>query len=160
MYTYVANELPQLIAAHFPADMSRESIFGHSMGGHGALTIALKNPTRFRSVSAFAPICAPMRSDWPQAAFERYLGPDRATWKDYDATELVAQRQLPFTILVDQGTHDESLTNLKPELLEEACLRAGQPLRLRMQPGYDHNYFFVSSFIDDHLRHHAAALRA
>ncbi len=160
MYTYVTRELPELIAAHFPADMRRESIFGHSMGGHGALTIALKNPARFRSVSAFAPICAPLHSEWVSVAFEKYLGTDRDAWKAYDATQLVAHQQLPFEILIDQGTNDESLPNLNPQLFVEACRRAGQPLRLRMQPGYDHNYFFISSFIEEHMRHHAAALYA
>jgi S-formylglutathione hydrolase len=160
MYTYVTKELPELIGAHFPADMTRESIFGHSMGGHGALTIALKNHRRFRSLSAFAPICAPMRSEWVQEAFKKYLGQDRETWKAYDASELVARQQLPFEILIDQGTNDESLPNLNPVLFEDACRRAGQPLRLRMQPGYDHNYYFISSFIEDHMRHHAMALNA
>jgi S-formylglutathione hydrolase len=158
MYTYVTEELRSLIAEHFPADMTRESIFGHSMGGHGALTIAFRNPQRFRSVSAFAPICAPMRSDWTQQAFERYLGSDRETWKKYDASELVARSQLPFTILIDQGTRDEALPRLQPHVFEEACRKAGQSLTLRMHEGYDHNYFFISSFIEDHLRHHAAAL--
>jgi S-formylglutathione hydrolase len=160
MYTYATEELPQLIAEKFPADMTRESIFGHSMGGHGALTIALKNPHRFRSVSAFAPICAAMRSDWTQEAFARYLGNDRESWKQYDATELVAGSQVPFEILIDQGTSDESLPRLQPHLFEAACRKSGQALTLRMQDGYDHNYFFISSFMEDHMRHHAAALNA
>ncbi len=160
MYTYSTLELPALVAEHFPADPTRESIFGHSMGGHGALTIALKNSSRFRSVSAFAPICAPMRAEWPQAAFERYLGPDRDNWREYDATKLVQRATLPFPILIDQGTRDESLANLMPDIFAESCRRSGQPLTLRMQPGYDHNYYFISSFIEDHLRHHAAALLA
>jgi S-formylglutathione hydrolase len=160
MYTYVTSELPELVARHFAADLSRESIFGHSMGGHGALTIALKHPARFKSVSAFAPICAPMQAEWPQAAFERYLGSDRETWKRYDATELVARTQLPFTILIDQGTSDASLSALRPDLFEAACARSGQALNLRMQAGYDHNYYCISTFVADHLRHHAAALGA
>jgi S-formylglutathione hydrolase len=160
MYTYVTRELPQLIGENFPADLSRESVFGHSMGGHGALIVSLKNPSRFRSVSAFAPIASPMHAEWPQAALQRYLGSDRETWKAYDATELLATRQLPFEILVDQGTDDASLPGLRPDLLEDACRRHGQPLKLRHQAGYDHNYYFISTFIEDHLRHHAAALYA
>lgn len=160
MYTYIAGELPRVIGENFPADMSRESVFGHSMGGHGALIVALKNPSRFRSVSAFAPIASTMRAEWPQAAMERYLGPDRETWKAYDATELMATRQLPFEILVDQGANDASLPALRPDLLEETCRRYNQPLKLRYRQGYDHNYYFIGSFIEDHMRHHAAALHA
>jgi len=160
MYTYVAEELPALIAANFPADMSKQSIFGHSMGGHGALTIALKHPQRYRSVSAFAPIVAPMRVRWGENAFARYLGADRETWKPYDACELVAQgRRFPGEILIDQGAADPFLhQTLHPEFFDAACRAAGQPLRLRMQPGYDHSYYFIASFVEDHLRHHAAAL--
>jgi S-formylglutathione hydrolase len=158
MYTYVAKELPALIAAHFPADMRRESIFGHSMGGHGALTVALKDPQRFRSLSALAPICAPMRAGWGERALEGYLGPERAGWKPYDATELVQRQRFPGTILIDQGEADTNLDGLRPDLFAAACKEAGQALDLRMRPGYGHNYFFVSSFVEDHLRHHAAAL--
>lgn len=158
MYSYVAKELPELVAARFPADMARESIFGHSMGGHGALTIALKQPGRFRSLSALAPICAPAQSR--ASAFARYLGPDRVAWRGYDACELVARRQFPGTILVDQGDADTLLAGLQPERFEAACQSAGQKLDLRMRAGYGHNYFFVASFIEDHLRHHAAALCA
>ncbi|MEP6484244.1 MAG: S-formylglutathione hydrolase [Rudaea sp.] len=158
MYTYIVQELPRIVADNFPSDVSRESIFGHSMGGHGALTIALKNPQRFKSVSAFAPICAPMRTDWTQQAFARFLGDDRESWKEYDATELVARQHLPFPILIDQGTRDESLPHLHPQIFEDACRHVGQPLTLRMHDDYDHNYFFISSFIEDHMRHHAAAL--
>ena len=160
MYTYVTQELPQLIGAKFPADMQRESIFGHSMGGHGALTIALKNPQRFRSLSAFAPICAPMRASWTQTAFARYLGEDHASWKQYDASELVLRQRFPGTILIDQGEADTHMGGLRPDLFEAACRQAGQTLDLRRRPGYGHNYFFVASFIEDHLRHHAAALHA
>ncbi|HZP66678.1 MAG TPA: S-formylglutathione hydrolase [Rudaea sp.] len=161
MSSYVTDELPALIGAHFPADLAREGIFGHSMGGHGALTIALRHPERYKSVSAFAPIVAPMRVPWGQKAFPRYLGADRERWKDYDACELVARRRFPGTILVDQGDADKFLAEeLKPELFEAACRDAGQELLLRMQRGYDHSYYFIATFIEDHLRHHAAALRA
>jgi S-formylglutathione hydrolase len=163
MYSYVVDELPKFVAANFPADMARQGIFGHSMGGHGAFTIALKNPGRYKSLSAFAPIVAPTRVPWGSAkAFPRYLGADRESWKQYDACELIAQgKRFPGEILVDQGGADQFLQeNLRPELLEEACKAAGQPLRLRMQPGYDHSYYFISTFVEDHLRHHAAALKA
>jgi S-formylglutathione hydrolase len=161
MYSYVSQELPQVLAAHFPADTQRQSIFGHSMGGHGALTIALKNPARYRSVSAFAPIVAPSRVPWGHKAFSRYLGENRAAWTAYDACELVARQRFPGTILIDQGEADKFLTvQLQPQLFAAACRDCGQPLNLRMQAGYDHSYFFISSFIDDHLRHHAAALHA
>jgi S-formylglutathione hydrolase len=163
MYTYVTQELPDFLAANFPADMARQGIFGHSMGGHGALTIALKNPGRYRSVSAFSPIVAPTRVRWGSAkAFPRFLGDDRETWKQYDACELIAQgRRFAGEILVDQGEADQFLNDtLHPEWFEEACKAAGQPLRLRLQPGYDHSYYFISTFVEDHLRHHAAALKA
>ena len=161
MYTHVVEELPALIAAGFPADTARQGIFGHSMGGHGALTIALKNPARYRSVSAFAPIVAPTRVRWGEKAFSRFLGPDRDAWKQYDACELLRQgRRFGGEILVDQGDADQFLNDtLHPEWFEQACSDAGQPLRLRMQPGYDHSYYFISTFVEDHLRHHAAALR-
>jgi S-formylglutathione hydrolase len=162
MYTYVKEELPGVIAANFPADMARQGIFGHSMGGHGALTIALKNPGRYRSVSAFSPIVAPTRVRWGSAkAFPRFLGDDRETWKQYDAYELIAQgRRFAAEILVDQGGADQFLNDtLHPEWLEEACKTAGQALRMRLQPGYDHSYYFISTFVEDHLRHHAAALK-
>jgi S-formylglutathione hydrolase len=158
MYTYVTTELPALIAAHFPADMSRESVFGHSMGGHGALTIALKNPQRYKSLSALAPIAAPMRAAWTQKAFARYLGADRETWKAYDASELVKRGRFPGTILIDQGEVDEYMGGLRPDLFAQVCSEAGQALNLRMQPGYNHSYYFVSTFVEDHLRHHAKAL--
>jgi S-formylglutathione hydrolase len=160
MYSYVVDELPDVIAANFRADVKRSGIMGHSMGGHGALTIALRNPDRYRSVSAFAPISAPMQVPWGLKAFTGYLGTDRSGWQQYDAVQLLAQgNRFADTILVDQGTGDKFLEiQLKPELLEEACRAAGQPLELRMHPGYDHGYFFMQSFIADHLAWHAARL--
>lgn len=159
MHGYVAEELPALLAEHFPLDISRSALCGHSMGGHGALTIALKHPTRYRSVSAFAPIVAPSQVPWGRKALPRYLGDDPAAWASYDACELVRQRTFPGTILIDQGEADQFLeAQLKPELFDQACAEAGQPLLLRRHPGYDHSYWFISSFIDDHLHHHAVAL--
>lgn len=161
MYSYVTKELPQIVGANFPADMKRESIFGHSMGGHGALTIALKNPARYKSVSAFAPIVAPSQVHWGQKALPRYLGDDQKTWSDYDATQLVARGIFPGEILIDQGDADKFLADeLRPQVFEAAAKKAGQKLKLRMQPGYDHSYYFISTFMDDHLKHHAAALHA
>lgn len=159
MHSYVVDELPALIAARFPADVSRSAICGHSMGGHGALTIALTHPHRYRSVSAFAPIVAPTRVPWGRKALPRYLGQDAAAWARHDACELVRRQTFSGTILIDQGEADPFLdTQLKPELFEQACAEAGQPLLLRRHAGYDHSYWFISSFIDDHLRHHARAL--
>ncbi len=160
MYSYVTEELPALIAANFSADMDRQGIFGHSMGGHGALTIALKNPGRYRSVSAFAPIGAPMSVPWGQKAFAGYLGGDEAQARQYDATALLADgARFDGTILVDQGDADPFLDReLRPELLERACAAAGQPLELRRHAGYDHSYYFISTFIGDHMTHHAEAL--
>lgn len=161
MYSYVTKELPTVIATHFAADRERQGVFGHSMGGHGALVSALRNPQVYRSVSAFAPISAPMRCPWGTKALEGYLGADRAAWRDYDASELVAGNRFPGTILVDQGLVDKFLNDqLRPELLEGACRAAGQPLNLRRHAGYDHGYFFIATFMEDHLRHHAAALAA
>ncbi|MGI9289967.1 MAG: S-formylglutathione hydrolase [Gammaproteobacteria bacterium] len=160
MYDYVVEELPALINEHFPVDPECVSISGHSMGGHGALSIALKNPARFKSVSAFSPIVAPMQVPWGQKAFSGYLGPDESTWRQYDATELVKQQQFPGPIRVDVGDADDFLAEqLKPELFENACSEAGQALDLRMQPGYDHSYFFIASFIEEHLRFHAQFLK-
>lgn len=162
MYSYVTRELPALIEANFPVDARRQGIFGHSMGGHGALTIALKNPGRYRSVSAFAPIAAPMQCPWGQKAFSGYLGVDREAWRAHDASELI--RSLPSVdgrplLLVDQGLADPFLgQQLLPERLEQACAEKGYPLTLRRHPGYDHGYYFISTFIEDHLRHHARAL--
>ena len=160
MYSYVTKELPAFIARHFPADAARQGIFGHSMGGHGALICALRNPRAYRSVSAFAPIAAPIDCPWGEKAFAGYLGPERKRWEAYDATRLVAAAPRRDTeILIDQGGDDPFLAEqLKPERFAEACRAAGQPLRLRMQAGYDHSYYFISSFIEDHLRHHAAIL--
>jgi S-formylglutathione hydrolase len=159
MYSYIVEELPALIAAEFPADMSRQAIFGHSMGGHGALTIALKNPQRFRSVSAFAPIVSPTQCPWGHKALGGYLGPDPAAWRGHDAVALIEDGARVKDILVDQGEADNFLEGqLKPHLLEAACAEAGIPLTLRMQPGYDHSYYFISSFMEDHLRWHATRL--
>ena len=159
MYSYLVNELPDLIARHFPADMSRQAICGHSMGGHGALTIALKNPDRFRSVSAFSPIVAPSQVPWGEKALSRYLGEDRAAWRGYDAVSLIEDGARVDAILVDQGDQDQFLEGqLRPQLLEAACEKAGIPLTLRLQPGYDHSYYFIGTFIADHLRWHAERL--
>ncbi|RLK57250.1 S-formylglutathione hydrolase [Stenotrophomonas rhizophila] len=158
MYDYVVEELPAWIEAHFPTTGAR-SISGHSMGGHGALVIALKNPGRYRSVSAFSPIVAPTRVPWGQKAFAAYLGEDRASWAAWDASELVATATERLPLLVDQGGGDEFLdTQLQPQWLQAACTAAGHPLTLRLQPGYDHSYYFISSFIGEHIAHHAKAL--
>ncbi len=160
MYDYVVAELPALVEANFPVSDAR-AISGHSMGGHGALVIALKNPGRYRSVSAFSPIVAPSQVPWGEKAFTAYLGEDRAAWKSYDATALIAEASERLPLLVNQGDADEFLANqLKPELLQAACAEAGHPLQLRLQPGYDHSYYFIESFIGEHIAHHAAALKA
>lgn len=159
--SWVTGELPDLLAAEFPVDLARQSVFGHSMGGHGALTLALRHPGRFRSVSAFAPIVSPMRCPWGEKALTAYLGPDRARWRGHDATALIEDGARVAGILVDQGMADQFLEGqLKPELLREACDRAGIPLTLRMQEGYDHSYYFIGSFVADHLRWHAERLGA
>lgn len=159
MYSYVTEELPELIAANFPARHDRQGLCGHSMGGHGALVCALRNPDRYRSVSALAPICAPSRCPWGEKAFAHYLGPDREAWKEYDASELIRRGKTEFHILVDQGGADPFLeTQLMPEALKSACNRVGQALTLRLHEGYDHSYYFISTFIGDHLRHHAEIL--
>lgn len=159
MYSYVVQELPALIAANFPIQAKKQGIFGHSMGGHGALICALKNPQQYQSVSAFAPVAAPMRCPWGEKAFTNYLGSNLETWRDYDASELVLTANYNHPILIDQGTTDQFLAKqLLPELFEAACQKAGQPLNLRYQDGYDHSYYFISTFIEDHIRHHAAAL--
>ncbi len=159
MDDYVVEELPGLIAEHFPADPKRLGITGHSMGGHGALTIALRNPERYRSVSAFSPIVAPTLVPWGQKALAGYLGGDRAKWAAHDACALVRERGWKRDILIDQGEADEFLaTQLKPELFRQACHERGIALTLRLQPGYDHSYYFISSFIEDHFRHHAERL--
>ena len=159
MYSYIVRELPGLIAANFPADMARQAITGHSMGGHGALTIALKNPGRYKSVSAFAPIVSPLRCPWGEKALTGYVGQDKAAWRQYDATALIEDGARVGELLVDQGGADNFLAEqLKPELLKQACEKAGIPLTLRIQPGYDHSYYFISSFMEDHLRWHAERL--
>ena len=159
MYSYITKELPELIAANFPADMARQAITGHSMGGHGALTIALKNPGRYKSVSAFAPIVSPLRCPWGEKALTGYVGPDRAAWRRYDATALIEDGARVDELLVDQGGADNFLAEqLKPELLKQACEKAGILLTLRIQPGYDHSYYFISTFMEDHLRWHAQRL--
>ncbi|MEH6557138.1 MAG: S-formylglutathione hydrolase [Oceanicoccus sp.] len=159
MYDYIVEELPELISQTQPVDIDRSGIFGHSMGGHGALTIALKNTDRYHSVSAFSPICAPMQCPWGEKAFSHYLGSDQSSWQNYDASALIAHTTRKLPLLIDQGDADDFLTGqLKPELLKAACDAYSHPLVLRMQPGYDHSYYFISSFIGDHIKHHADAL--
>ena len=160
MRSYIEEDLWALIPATLPADMARVAISGHSMGGHGALTIALRHPGRFRSVSAFAPISSPMNAPWGEKAFSRYLGPDRAKWREYDSCALIEDGARLADILVDQGTADQFVdTQLKPELLVKACAAAGQNLTLRRQSGYDHSYYFISTFIEEHLRWHRDRLK-
>ncbi|MBD9415413.1 S-formylglutathione hydrolase [Pseudomonas sp. PDM16] len=159
MYDYVVQELPALIEANFPVTDKR-GIAGHSMGGHGALICALKNPGRYQSVSAFSPITNPLNCPWGEKALSNYLGDDRSRWREWDACVLLAEASEKLPILVDQGDRDDFLeVQLKPQALQAAAKVAEHPLTLRMQPGYDHSYYFIASFIDDHLRHHAAALR-
>ena len=159
MYDYVVEELPALVDAHFPTTTAR-AISGHSMGGHGALVIALRNPGRYRSVSAFSPIVAPSLVPWGQKAFAAYLGDDLEAWREWDACALVAQASERLPLLVDQGDADEFLdSQLQPTRLEAACEAVGHPLELRMQPGYDHSYYFIASFIGEHIAHHAKALK-
>lgn len=159
MYSYLMDELPVLIAREFPADMTRQSILGHSMGGHGALEMALRKPNRFFACSAFAPIVQPMTADWSRPAFAKYLGDDPSDWRKYDATALIEDGARYPEFLVDQGTQDQFLdAGLRPWLLQEACETAGVKLTLRMQEGYDHSYFFISTFMEDHLRWHAQRL--
>lgn len=161
MYDYVVKELPELLTENFPElDTSRASIFGHSMGGHGALTIYLKNLDKYKSVSAFAPIAHPMNCPWGHKAFSGYLGENKTDWEDYDATFLISKfNNVSATILIDQGEDDKFLHDqLQPNKFEEACRKANVPLLLRLQPGYDHSYFFIATFIEDHLHHHAQAL--
>jgi S-formylglutathione hydrolase len=161
MRSYIERELPDLIGANFPADMTRQSIVGHSMGGHGALTLALRNPDRFRAVSAFAPIVSPLNCPWGEKALTGYIGPDRAKWREYDACALIQDGARVKDLLVDQGEADNFLAEqLKPELLEKACAGTGIDLTLRRQPGYDHSYYFISTFMADHLAWHAKRLKA
>lgn len=160
MWTYVTEELPALVVGEFPADGYRQGIMGHSMGGHGALTVALRNPDLFRSVSAFAPIVAPSQVPWGQKALTGYLGDDREKWRECDAIALIEDGARLNDLLVDVGTADNFLDQeLRPKLLEKACADAGIALTLRMQPGYDHSYYFISTFMADHLRWHAERLR-
>ena len=159
MYSYVVDELPALIHAEFPIDKQRQAISGHSMGGHGALTIALRNSERFRSVSAFAPICSPLNCPWGEKALGHYLGDDRQHWAQYDAVELVKQCQTHLPVLVDQGQADNFLAEqLKTELLIDAAKKADWAMQIRMQPAYDHSYFFIATFIGEHIAFHARAL--
>lgn len=161
MWSYVTEELPALVARHFPADMARQSIMGHSMGGHGALTAGLRLPERFRAVSAFAPIVAPSQAPWGEKALGGYLGPDRAAWRRHDAVALIEDGARVPALLVDQGEADGFLAGqLRPELLRDACAAAGIPLELHLRPGYDHSYYFISTFMSDHLLWHAERLNA
>ncbi len=161
MRSYIEQELPALVAANFPVDMGRQGITGHSMGGHGALTIGLRNPDRFRSVSAFAPIVSPLNCPWGDKALNGYLGPDRAAWREYDACALIEDGARLPALLVDQGDADNFLhEQLKTGLLVMACRKAGIPATIRMQPGYDHSYYFISTFMAEHVAWHAARLNA
>ena len=160
MYSYVVEELPEIIAKNFPIQPDKQSIFGHSMGGHGALICALKNPEKYQSVSAFAPIAAPMRCPWGEKAFTNYLDKNQENWLDYDASELVLTSEYNRPILIDVGTADPFLAQnqLLPEVFENSCKKVGLPLTLRMQENYDHSYYFIASFIEDHICYHAEAL--
>jgi S-formylglutathione hydrolase len=163
MYSYVRDDLRETVCANLPIDAARLGIFGHSMGGHGALVLALRNPVLYKSVSAFAPIAAPLRCPWGEKALSGYLGDNREAWRDYDASELVGRASEKFAagILVDQGLADQFLdAQLNPDVFEAACAAAGQPLTLRRHAGYDHGYYFISTFIEDHLAHHAKVLLA
>jgi S-formylglutathione hydrolase len=161
MESYIIGELPEIVAAQFPVDLARQAITGHSMGGHGALTLALRQPGRYRSVSAFAPIVAPSQVPWGEKALGRYLGPDRTKWREHDAVALIEDGARVPELLVDQGEADNFLAQqLQPERLERACAQAGMKLTLRMQPGYDHSYYFISTFMADHLHWHAERLAA
>ena len=161
MDQYITGELPALIATNFAADMSRQGIFGHSMGGHGAIMLHLKNPDTYRSVSAFSPITSPIQSPWGEKAFTAYLGPLSVAWEQYDATELVKERQSRAHILIDTGDADQFLNDqLKPDIFIDACKRHGQTLTSRLQPGYGHDYYFINTFMADHIAHHASVLKA
>ncbi|MCB1615068.1 MAG: S-formylglutathione hydrolase [Pseudomonadales bacterium] len=161
MYDYIVTELPKLVNANFPVDGSRQSIFGHSMGGHGALTIALKNPDKYHSVSAFAPIVSPLNCPWGEKALSNYIGANRELWKQYDTCALIPGADKKFTLLVDQGSADNFLKEqLKPELLQAACKENNHPLQLRIREGYDHSYYFIASFMGEHIAFHAQHLSA
>jgi len=160
MRSYIEQELPEIVAANFPADMSRQGITGHSMGGHGALTVSLRNPGRFRSTSAFAPIVSPLNCPWGEKALTGYLGPDRAAWREYDAVALIEDGARVPELLVDQGTADNFLEDqLKPNLLDRACRAADIPAEIRMQEGYDHSYYFISTFMAEHVAWHAERMK-
>ena len=159
MYDYVRDELVDVVNANLPVDPKRKSISGHSMGGHGALLIGVGNPERYRSISAFAPICAASESPWGQHAFEAYLGPDRDAWRAYDASALIRAKPCRHELLIDQGGADPYLDKLRPNDLKDACRASGQRLTFRERPGYDHGYYFVSTFLEEHLKFHAEALR-
>ena len=159
MEDYITSELPRIIEEHFPVSRNRQGIFGHSMGGHGALTLAMKNPERFSSISAFSPICAPSQCPWGEKAFSAYLGEDREEWTRHDANELMKKTEMKTPLLIDQGGEDEFLQNeLNFHLFKETCERKAYPAVLRMQEGYDHSYFFIATFIEDHIRFHAKYL--
>jgi S-formylglutathione hydrolase len=158
MYDYISTELVELVNANLPVDPARKSISGHSMGGHGALTIGTRNADHYRSISAFAPISAASRSAWGEQAFTAYLGEDRASWQPYDACAVIREQPSRHTLLVDQGAADPFLDQLRPDDLRAACADAGQPLEFREHAGYDHGYFFVGTYIGEHLRFHAEAL--
>ena len=158
MWQYIVHELPELVAGNFAIDAEAMGITGHSMGGHGALTIAMTHPERFRSVSAFAPIANPTESDWGQKQLSAYLGDDRSSWRAHDATILMTERGYPGEVLIDQGSADQFLDKLRPESLAQAMMARRQPGQFRMQPGYDHSYFFVQSFMADHVMWHAERL--
>jgi len=160
MWSYLADELPALIEDQFEVDMERQAITGHSMGGHGALTMAMNLEGRFRSVSAFAPICNPTASDWGRKQLSAYLGSDESTWAKHDATLMMAEKGFDGPVLIDTGTNDQFLDLLKPEALAEAATKRRQQMIFRMQPGYDHSYFFISTFMEDHISFHAEALHA
>ncbi len=160
MYSYIVEELPNLITTNFSIDTNKQGIFGHSMGGHGALVCALRNPQKFKSVSAFSPIVAPMQCPWGIKAFTGYLGEDKENWRSFDASELIKKYKYHSSILIDQGTDDKFIQEqLKPEIFEQACHLVNQPLTLRYQNGYDHSYYFISSFMEDHIKHHVQVLQ-
>lgn len=159
MYDYISKELPSLVAEFFPVDSDAQSLFGHSMGGHGALTIALKNTDKFKSVSAFAPICSPVNCPWGEKALGLYLGSNKQTWQQFDTVSLIGKSQKSIPMLVDQGSDDEFLeTQLKPALLLSACQQADYPLQYNLRTGYDHSFFFIASFIESHIRFHHSVL--
>ena len=161
MYDYILSELPEVIEANFPIRTDKQGIMGHSMGGHGALVLGLRNPDRYRSISALAPLCSPKESPWGSHALVQFLGSDSRAWQDYDSTHLVTiAKDKRRTLFVDQGAVDEFLSHMRPDLLHEACAKAHYPLDLRVRENYDHGYYFVQSFIGEHIAHHARALQS